>query len=335
MEGTGTVVRTARKIVAVRIHRDRRRGEERVVLCAVGGRLFESPESRHTGRNAVVAGDEVAVEGVPEDGPEPALGRIARVLPRRNELRRGVGPQERRATRVFAANLDRFLIVSAFREPPYRAGFLDRSLVVAYAAGVRPALVFNKRDLADEADAERLYRELASYRSLDLDIHLMSALRGDGIEEFRSWLAGGRSVLFGHSGVGKTELLAALGVPGRRRGRLDRRGRGRHTTTGAEVIALPGGGEIVDTPGVRALGIDGLTPEQVRAAHPDLSRHADGCRFSGCSHRTEPGCAVKTAVAEGRENESRYRSLIRLTAEAAGLAEETAPWAGDPSAASE
>ena len=221
--------------------------------------------------------------------------------------------------RMFAANLDVCFIVSAFVEPPYRTGFLDRSLVVAYDAGVTPVLVFNKLDLASPEDVDGLERDLAPYRRLRLETHRTSTRSGAGMEAFRDRAARGRAVLFGHSGVGKTELLAALGVGGRRSGALDRRGRGRHTTTAAELIRLPGGGEIVDTPGIRALGLDGLTAARVRAAHPDLAPYAGGCRFPDCSHRAEPDCAVQTAVAAGEADPARRESLIRLSAEAVGL----------------
>ena len=321
----GTVVRVTRRETTARLSDGSEAG--RLIRCAVGGRLFGRSRNKAAAA-ALVVGDEVAVERLAVErgrtrrrhrsrrSPE---GRITEVLPRRNELRRTVGRVGRRETRTFAANLDLFFIVSAFRAPPYRTGFLDRALVVAFDARVTPALVFNKVDLADADDVKRLRRDLAGYGSLDLDVHVTSALGGDGLAAFRAAASRGRSVLFGHSGVGKTELLAALGISGRRSRALDRRGRGRHTTTGAEIVPLPGGGEIVDTPGVRALGLDGLTAAEVRAAHPDVMAHADGCRFAGCSHESEPDCAVKRAVASGAVARSRYESLITLSAEAAGL----------------
>ena len=311
-------------------------GAESLLRCALGGRLFGSRDQRPAGAAAVV-GDSVLVEEVDPDGrqssrPERPSGRITSVLPRKNALRRAVGPPERREMRVFAANLDRCYIVSALVEPPYRTGFLDRSLVVAYDAGVTPVLVFNKLDLADATDLSGLEGDLAPYRALELEVHLTSTRSGAGLEAFRASVAGGRAVLFGHSGVGKTELLAALGVAGRRSGGLDRRGRGRHTTTAAELIQLPGGGEIVDTPGIRALGLDGLTEVRIRAAHPDLARYAEECRFPDCSHRTEPDCAVQEAVAAGNADAARYETLLRLSREAAGLIEPDASPA-DPEAA--
>ncbi len=305
----GVVVRLARRHIVVRIAPEE--SGDRLLRCSPGGRLFGAGDRDRAGR--LVVGDEVEIERV-DDG-----GRIVAVRPRRNELRRAVGPPERRQLRVLAANLDRFFIVSAFREPPYRTGFVDRSLVVAHDAEVKPALVFNKLDLAEAEDLKRLDENLREYRALDLEVYRTSTLTGDGIEALRTAAGRGRSVLFGHSGVGKTMLLAALGVPGRRSGAVDRRGRGRHTTTSSEAIRLPGGGEIVDTPGVRALGIDGLTPERVRAAYPDLSRFASDCRFAGCAHDTEPGCGVKAAVASGDADASRRESLLRLAAEAGGL----------------
>lgn len=298
--------------------------EPAAVRCALGGRLFDGSR-REEESAAVVVGDEVEWEPVAGErnaetdgeaaGGHPR-GRITAVRPRRNELRRATGPAERREMRTVAANLTRFLVVSAFREPPYRTGLLDRALALAYDAGIPPALVFNKRDLADDADRARLEENLAPYRALELPLFLVSALTGEGIGALGSALGGERSVLFGHSGVGKTELLAALSGAERKRGGLDRRKRGRHTTTAAEIVALPGGGEIVDTPGVRALGLDGLTPERVAAAYPDLAPFAADCRFPGCSHRAEPDCAVRAAVEAGQAHPARHESLLRLTGEA-------------------
>lgn len=327
MERNGTVVRVSRRGATVRL-RTGRGQESQVLQCAVGGRLFGPRDGRGDGV-APVVGDDVVVEPAgPERRDLPRRGtgggRIIEVLPRKNALRRAVGPPERREMRMFAANLDRCYIVSAFVEPPYRTGFVDRSLVVAFDAGVTPVLVFNKLDLADAAAVARLERDLVPYRRLALETHRTSTRSGAGMEAFRESTAGSRAVLFGHSGVGKTELLGALGIRGRRSGALDRRGRGRHTTTAAELIRLPDGGEIVDTPGIRALGLDGLTAARIRAAHPDLARYSGDCRFPDCSHRTEPDCAVRAAVAAGDADPARYDSLIRLSGEAAGLAETAA-----------
>ncbi len=334
MDRSGTVVRIGRKVATVLIPPGPHGEPESLFRCALGGRLFGSRDRRPPGTAAVV-GDEVLVEEIEPGGRQPSPpgrpgGRITAVLPRKNALRRAVGPPERREMRVFAANLDRCYIVSAFAEPPYRTGFLDRSLVVAYDAGVTPVLVFNKLDRAAGSDLAGLDRDLAPYRALALEVHRTSTRSGAGLDGFRASVAGSRAVLFGHSGVGKTELLAALGVPGRLSGGLDRRGRGRHTTTAAELIRLPGGGEIVDTPGIRALGLDGLTEARIRDAHPDLAVYAEDCRFPDCSHRTEPDCAVQAAVAAGKADPARYETLNRLAGEAAGLTEAADSTPGGP-----
>ncbi len=245
--------------------------------------------------------------------------RIARILPRRNALRRAFGPPQRREMRVLAVDADRLLVVSAFRDPPYRIGLLDRALAIAFDAGIPPALAFNKRDLALPEDRARLRKRLDAYRALDLDIFETSALKGHGLDRLAAFLRDRRTALVGHSGVGKSELLVALGAPDRRRSRVDRFGRGRHTTTAAELLTLPGGGEVVDTPGFRALGLDGLTPERALAAHPDLAPLAASCRFRSCSHGDEPDCAIREAARDGRVPEARLESLTRLSAEAAGL----------------
>ena len=333
----GTVVRITRRQTTVRLSEGADCGK--LVRCAVRGRIFGG--RRRSSQSAVVVGDEVEIEDFGQ-GSAPRRrrrrwtgapeGRVTRVLPRRNELCRALGPPNRRAIRILAANLDCFFIVSAFHEPPYRTGFLDRALVVAFDAGVTPVFVFNKRDLAGAHDLRQLRRDVAAYRSLGLATHLTSALERRGLDSFRAAASRGRSVLFGHSGVGKTELLSALGVPGRRSGALDRRGRGRHTTTGAEIVTLPGGGEIVDTPGIRALGLDGLTPERVRAAYPELASYHELCRFAGCAHHAEPDCAVKRAVASGGIPRARYDSFIRLCAEATGLERRPSPAANEKAA---
>ncbi len=300
-----------------------RTGDGRIVTCFPGGRLFAS--SGDEGPDAVATGDEVELEY------SGRAARICRVGPRRNELRRAAGPPHRREMRVLVVNTDGLLVVSAFEDPPYRVGLLDRALVIAFDAGMPPALVFNKRDLADPDGRERLKRELERYRTLDLPVFETSAIGGEGLERLAGHLAGRRTALVGHSGVGKSELLAGLGIEGRRRGRVDRFGRGRHTTTSAEILALPGGGEVVDTPGFRALGLDGLTPERVFAAHPDLVPLASACRFRTCSHASEPDCAIRKAVADGTIPEARHESLTRLSAEAAGqIRERTAPSASAP-----
>ena len=317
MEQRGAVTRVGRKGATVRLHSEGA-SAARSVRCSLSGRLFGDGDGPRGGE--VVVGDEVLVELFGwTGGPDAISGRITHVEPRANVLRRAVGPPERRELRVFAANIDRCYIVSSFLAPPYRTGFLDRSLVVAYAARVVPVLVFNKLDLAGPGERAELDRDLVRYARLDLEIHRTSAVDGGGLAALRASAAQGRAVFFGHSGVGKTALLAALGAPRRRSGAVDRRGRGRHTTTAAELVLLPDGGEIVDTPGIRALGLDGLTPTEVCAAHPDLAAHAEGCRFPDCSHDAEPDCAVRAAVAAGETDQTRYESLLRLSREAAGI----------------
>ncbi len=309
MRSAGTVVRMNRKQAAVRLENGQ------LVKCFPGGRLFAA--SGEVDPENIAVGDQVELEH--PESPRGRSVRIARIRPRQNELRRTTGPPHRREMRVLVVNTDGLLVVSAFRDPPYRTGLLDRALVIAFDAGMPPALVFNKSDLGRPADRTLLRRDLDAYRTLDLDVFETCATSGDGLARLAAFLQGRRTALVGHSGVGKSELLAGLGLGGRRRGRLDRFGRGRHTTTAAEILSLPGGGEVVDTPGFRALGLDGLTPERVLAAHPDLAPLADACRFRSCSHGGEPDCAIREAVRNGHVPEARLRSLTHLSAEAAGL----------------
>jgi ribosome biogenesis GTPase len=209
------------------------------------------------------------------------------------------------------ANAEVLVIVTALADPVPRPRLIDRCLVAAYDGGLEPLLCLTKRDLADPAELLSLYAPLG--------VEAVVVGRGDDLEPLRARLGGRTSVLFGQSGVGKSTLVNQL-VPDAFRavGDVTGVGKGRHTSSSAVALALPGGGTVIDTPGVRSFGLGAVTPARVLAAFPDLAEAAEHC-LPGCSHlEGEPRCGLDAAVAEGRADEDRLDSLRRLLAALAG-----------------
>ncbi len=298
----GTVFKILGKEVSVRAETSH---GPRVLECYLRGRLFE--EEGASFRNQIAVGDRVELDPVGD-----MRGVIHRVLPRERALVRLV-PGKKARLHVLAANVDQIVIVSALVDPPYKAGLIDRYLVIAHHAEIAPALCLNKIELGDEAMREKANAVFSIYRRLGYPYVETSAKTGDGIEELRSLLTGERSVLVGHSGVGKSKLAGAV-QPGAKlsSGEVDRHGRGRHTTTASTLIDLDFGGEIVDTPGVRELSIRHLKASELAPCYPELRPYLGRCRFTSCSHIPEPGCAVKAAVEGGAVAKERYESYCRL-----------------------
>lgn len=258
----------------------------REVECRPRGRL--RLEDRR-----ILAGDRVEVTLAP-DGE----GRIDRVLPRTSELRRPP-----------VANVDLCVVVFTLREPEADFRFLDRVLAHVEEAGIEALIVLNKTDLYGPGEAERfcsLYGEAVGYPVVPL-----SARTGAGVRDLLPHVRGKTAVLAGQSGVGKSLLTRAL-VPqysGRVGELAARLGRGKHTTRHVELLPLPGGGVIADTPGFTHLTFEGVEPRDLGRLFPDFAR-AGACRFDDCLHRAEPGCAVKAAVEAGQIVSHRYQHYL-------------------------
>jgi len=270
------------------------------------GRLVSAVRARELGRRAVVVGDRVDVVGDLSGEPD-ALARIVRVQERSSLLRRtpdDTDPLER----PVVANAEILVIVTALADPPPRARLVDRCLVAAYDGGLEPLLCLTKSDLAA---ADEL---LALYEPLGVEAVVTGRAPGlDGVQRLRERLTGRTSVLFGQSGVGKSTLVNAL-VPDAFRavGVVTGAGKGRHTSSSAVALALPGGGTVIDTPGVRSFGLGAVTPERVLAAFPDLAEAAAAC-LPGCSHlEEEPDCGLDAQVGRGAASAERLDSLRRL-----------------------
>lgn len=261
-------------------------------------------KARHLGRKGVVVGDEVRLVG-DASGAEGSLARIVELRDRHTVLRRS-GDDDDPAERVIVANATQLMIVTSVADPPPRTGLIDRFLVAAYDAGMRPLLCLTKTDLGDPEQVLSIYRALG--------VSSVETCKGGDLTAVVERLRGEVSVLVGHSGVGKSTLVNAL-VPG-----ADRptgvvnvvTGRGRHTSTSVYALELPFGGWVVDTPGIRSFGLGHVDPRRLISAFDDLDLIADDCP-RGCTHAaSEPECALDEAVAAGLLDPERVQSFRRL-----------------------
>jgi ribosome biogenesis GTPase len=295
----GTVVKATGSWFQVRLDD----GTERA--CRLRGQL-RLKGSKST--SFVAVGDRVELE---DEGAEQAV--IIALHDRRNYiLRKSVNLSHR--TQVIAANLDQAVLVTTVSEPKTLFGFIDRFLATAEAYSVPAVLVFNKMDALSEADRDELeYREAAygaaGYRTLRTSAH-----NGEGLEELRSLLANKVTLFSGHSGVGKSSLANALdpSLSLRTKAVSTAHGQGQHTTTFAEMHPLPFGGFLIDTPGIRELGVFDLSPQELGRLFPEFRARMSDCKFHNCQHINEPGCAVLKALEAGYIEPSRYDSYLSM-----------------------
>jgi ribosome biogenesis GTPase len=251
-------------------------------------------------------------------------GELSSLLPRRSALVRGASDRGRDATvahgaQVVAANIDSVFLVHAI-DSPLRARRLERELVVVHDSGARPVVVMTKLDLVDDAEAR-----LAPVRHTvgDVAVHAVSTITGAGLDVLEPAMQPGRTVaLIGPSGAGKSTLINRLvGSELLATGEVrERDQRGRHTTVARELVLLPSGAILVDTPGLRSVGLWDAD-EGFEEAFADIEALASGCRFDDCRHRSEPGCAVLEAVSRGELDRERLDAYLRLDVELDQLAD--------------
>ena len=306
----------------------RRTREQPKHLSAVPGRVIAVDRGRFTcrvedrdvvamragpiRRTSVVVGDDVEVVG-DISGAVDAIARIVRVGDRVSVLRRTADDTDP-IERIVVANAEQLVIVMSVADPDPVPRLIDRCLVAAYDGGLEPLLCLTKHDLGAAADI------VAAYSPLGLRVVLVSRAEGDhGFDDLRQLLAGRISVLFGQSGVGKSTLVNRL-VPGASRaiGAVTAIGKGSHTSSSVVALALPDGGWVIDTPGVRSFGLGNVTPDTLLQAFPDLQPATVNC-LSGCDHRTDARCGLDVAVTQGIASVERLASYRRLLGSRDGL----------------
>ena len=215
---------------------------------------------------------------------------------------------------IIAANIDQLVIIASIEQPRTSTGFIDRVLVTAEAYHIPAAVVFNKIDLYNRESEERYKSLMGLYSRIGYSVLAVSALRGNGLPEFRTLLSGKTSLLTGHSGVGKTALINAI-EPSLHLKTGNISGyhlKGMHTTTFAEMLPLSGGGFIIDTPGIKEFGLIHFESREVGERFPEFRALLPMCRYTNCTHVHEPGCAVKSALERGEIDQGRYRNYLSI-----------------------
>ncbi|MCA1655751.1 MAG: ribosome small subunit-dependent GTPase A [Pseudonocardiaceae bacterium] len=287
--------------------------------CAVDGKPDQqvvAMRARELGRTPIVVGDLVDLVGDTSGRPD-TLARVVRVADRSSVLRRTADDNDP-YERVVVANAGQLLIVCSLADPPPRTGFIDRCLVAAFAGGLHPVLCLTKSDLASP------HAVIAAYAELDLPVLVTRSDREP--DEVRERLTNQVSALVGHSGVGKSTLVNKL-VPDAFRAvsAVSAVGKGRHTSSTAVALPLPGGGWVVDTPGIRSFGLAHIEPGDIVAAFPEFVEPAEECQ-PGCGHLgppEDPDCMLDVVTDEGQATPGRLASLRRLLASRARLDEYT------------
>lgn len=222
---------------------------------------------------------------------------------------------------LIAVNVEQIFIVVSVVQPPLKPSLVDRYLIAASQGHLHPIIVVNKIDLLPESESEtERYKEfLAAYEPLGIPILTMSSLEGSGLEAFKSLMKDKTSVVAGQSGVGKSTLLNKAFQFDRKTGDLaTKTSKGAHTTTTAELVALPGGGYCIDTPGIRSFALWQLNKQEVQDHFKEIAHFAERCKFANCTHVFEPKCEVLEALQKGLLPKMRYESYCTLLEEAQG-----------------
>jgi ribosome biogenesis GTPase len=272
------------------------------LTCHLRGRLKQGPRKG----DVVAVGDRVRVSL-----SGAGHGMIEAIEPRARMFSRMSPQPQGEYQQVLIANPDQVVLVFACLDPAPRLAMLDRFLVIAEKAGIPPVIVANKSDLVEPGEAQTIFQD---YEQLGYRIIFTSVVLGDGIGELSGALLNMISLFTGPSGVGKSSLLNAiqpgLGLAAREVSHAT--SKGRHTTVVRELFELQEGGWVADTPGLKALALWDIEPEELDGYFPEMRLLVQNCQFNNCTHQHEPGCAVIEAVWQGRLSAARYDSYLRM-----------------------
>lgn len=263
-----------------------------------------------TSTNPIAVGDQVEIEM--ENEVEQTV-MINEIYDRKNYINRQ-SPSHRKQHHIVAANLDQCMIVATLREPRTSQGFIDRFLVACESFHIPVVIVFNKADIYRDKDLEKYAEWEEMYTNAGYQTMLISVKEKIGVDNLLNTLKDKTTLISGHSGVGKSSLINHL-LPDlelRTKEVSGWSGKGLHTTTFAEMFDLPGGGHIIDTPGIREFGLVDIPKQELSHYFPEMRIVINDCQFNNCLHMNEPGCAVKAAVESGKIHVDRYVSYCTI-----------------------
>jgi ribosome biogenesis GTPase len=260
--------------------------------------------------NPVAVGDRVEVQLINEDN------QIKNILPRQNYVARQ-SPRKKHDLHLLASNIDQALLVVTMVFPDLKPAFIDRFLLMTEPRDIPAIIAFNKWDLYDKESRELFQIIQFVYQEIGYKVIAVSALTGEGVEELSQILKDKTTLIAGQSGVGKSSLLNTIQPElGLRTGDIsDYSGKGQHTTTFAEMHRLDIGGNIIDTPGIKTLAFNNMEIMDVAHNFKEFFKYSSACKFSNCTHRNEPGCAIKEAIESNFISELRYQNYLQILQE--------------------
>lgn len=259
-----------------------------------------------TSTNPIAVGDEVEME---IEAVEEESAIISTIHDRKNYVAR-ISPHNKHLHHIIASNLDQSLLFVTLKDPKTSQGFMDRFLISCEAYHVPAVIIFNKSDLYRKKEMDKFEQLRDIYTKIGYEVLLCSVEKREGLDSIKAILHNKTSLLSGHSGVGKSTCVNALFPEFNLRTQevSGWSGKGMHTTTFAEMFDLPGGGHIIDTPGVREFGLVDIEKQELAHYFPEMRKRINDCQFNNCMHIEEPNCAVKKAVMQGEISEERYIS---------------------------
>jgi len=263
-----------------------------------------------TSTNPIAVGDEV--EMVIENELENTT-TITKIYDRKNYVAR-VSPHNKHKHHIVASNVDQSVLFATLKNPKTSQGFIDRFLVACEMHHIPAIVVFNKADIYEEKEIEKFFHLQEMYQQIGYKIILASMQTQDGLDIIKNVLKDKTTLLSGHSGTGKSTFINHL-FPTLEVKTLevsDSSGKGMHTTTFAQMYNLPFGGSIIDTPGIKELGLVDITKQELSGYFPEMKRHLNNCKFNNCLHIEEPGCAIKQAIGSNEISFDRYQSYYNI-----------------------